>query len=121
MERAASVSTAVFEAWLGKTRQARPLDQHALKLVIQLSDASTTATDAYSYGLLLRDSGLSPEFAYACLLKAQSLLHKSEPTPEFNSIVRARKELEKKLAGRSAKRSQDPEAGFREALALTLP
>lgn len=121
MESAASVSAAELEAGLGKTRQALQLYQHALKLDSQLSDAPTTAIDSYSYGLFLRDSGLSPELAYACLLKTQSLLQKSEPTPEFNSIVRAREELEKKLAGRSAKRSQDPEAGFREALALTLP
>ena len=121
MESAASVSAAELEAGLGKTRQALQLYQHALKLDSQLGDAQAIAFDSYSYGLFLRDSGLSPELAYACLLKAQSLLQKSGPTPEFNSIVRAREEMEKKLAGRSAKRPQDPEAGFREALALTLP
>ena len=121
MESAASVSAAELEAGLEKNRQALQLYQHALKLDGQLGDAQTTAIDSYSYGLFLRDSGLSPELAYACLVKAQSLLQSRSATPEFNSIVQAREDLEKKLAKQSAKRPQDPEAGFRAALALTLP
>lgn len=121
MESAASVSAAELEAGLGKTRQALQLYQHALKLDRQLDDAPATASDLYSYGLFLRDSGISPELAYACLLKSQSLIEKSEHTPQFNSIVLAREDLGKKLGNQLAKRPWDVDAALREALALTIP
>jgi tetratricopeptide (TPR) repeat protein len=121
MESAASISAAELEAGLGKTRQALQLYQHALKLGSQLDDPQITASDLYSYGLFLRDSGLSPELAYACLLKSQSLLQNSEASPEFKSIVLAREDLENKLAHRWTKRPRDVDAAVRDALALKLP
>ena len=121
MEAAASVSAAELEAGLGKTRQALELYQHALKLDGQLDDPQATASDLYSYGLFLRDSGISPELAYACLLKSESLLQKSEHSPELSSIVLAREDLGKKLSKQSAKRLRDVDAALDEALALKLP
>ena len=121
MEGAASVSAAELEAGLGKTRQALELYQHALKLDSQLDDPQATASDLYSYGLFLRDSGISPELAYACLRKSEFLMQKSEHGPELNSLVLAREDLGKKLANQAPRRPQDVEAALREALLLKLP
>ena len=84
MESVASIADAELEAGQGKTAQALQLYQHALELDRKLDDSQATASDLYSYGIFLRDSGFSPRLAYACLLKAESLMQEaSKDTPEF--------------------------------------
>jgi len=122
MESAASIAAAELEAGLGKTRQALQLYQHALTLDGQLDDPQATASDLYSYGLFLRDSGISPELAYACLQKSEFLMQKAKhKTPELNSLLLAREDLGKKLANQSTKRPPAVDAALRQALALKLP
>jgi tetratricopeptide (TPR) repeat protein len=122
MESVSSLSEAELKAGQGKTAQALPLYQHALELDSKLDDSQATASDLYSYGLFLRDSGFAPRLAYACVLKAQSLMGNLKDTPEFNSVARAREELEKKLAAQPAAAArQNQDSALREALALTLP
>lgn len=121
MESAASIAEAELKSGQGKTAQALPLYQHALELDRNLDDSQATASDLYSYGLFLRDSGLSPRLAYACILKSQSLLQPYQNTPEYNSVAMAREDLEKKLAARPAELKRNPDSEVREALALTLP
>ena len=125
MESVACVAEAELEAGRGKTAQALQLYQRALKLDSNLDDSQATASDLYSYGLFLRDSGFSLRLAYACILKAQSLMTKTntkfEDTPEFNSVALARADLEKKLAAQSAVLRRHPDSALNEALALTLP
>ena len=61
MESAASIAAAELKSGQGKTAQALPLYQHALELDRKLDDSQATASDLYSYGIFLRDSGrLSP-------------------------------------------------------------
>jgi tetratricopeptide (TPR) repeat protein len=119
MESAASLAEAELKSGQGKTAQALPLYQHALELDRKLDDSQTTAVDLYSYGVFLRDSGLSPRLAYACILKAQSLMQQFKDTPEYKSVVEAREGLETKLTAAVLKRN--PDAAVQEALALTLP
>ena len=120
LESVATIAEAELDAGQGRTRQALQLYQRALKLDSELDDSESTASDFYSYGIFLRDAGFSPGLAYACLLKSQALLGKSEGTPEFKAVELARADIEKKLAGPS-ERPRDPEAALRQALALTMP
>ena len=121
MESVSSIAEAELKAGQGKTAQALPLYEHALELDRKLDDSHATASDLYAYGLFLRDSGLSPRLAYACLLKSQSLMRNLKDAPELKSVVLAREDLEKKLAAQSAVLRQNPDSAVREALALTLP
>jgi tetratricopeptide (TPR) repeat protein len=121
MESAASLAEAEIKSGQGKTAQALPLYQHALELDQKLDDFQTTAVDLYSYGVFLRDSGLSPRLAYACILKSQALMQPFKDTPEYKSVVEAREDLEKKLAAQPAVLKQSPDSTVQEALALTLP
>ena len=121
MESAASIAQAELKSGQGKTAQALPLYQHALELDRKLDDSQATAGDLYSYGLFLRDSGLSPRLAYACILKSQSMMQPFKDTPEYTSVAMVREDLEKKLATQPAVLKQNPDSAVQEALALTLP
>ena len=114
MESAASIAEAELKSGQGKTAQALPLYQHALELDRKLDDSQATASDLYSYGIFLRDSGLSPRLAYACILKAQSLMQPFKDTPEYKSVALAREDLEKKLAAQPAVLKQNPDAAVRK-------
>jgi tetratricopeptide (TPR) repeat protein len=120
MESVSSLAEAELKAGQGKTAQALPLFQHALELDGRLDDLQARASDLYSYGVFLRDAGLSPRLAYACILKSQSLMQVKN-TPEYNSVALARDDLEKKLAAQAGVLRQSPDSAVREALALTLP
>jgi tetratricopeptide (TPR) repeat protein len=121
MESAASIAAAGLKSGQGKSAQALPLYQHALELDRKLDDSQATAIDLYNYGVFLRDSGLSPRLAYACIVKAQSLMQRFKDTPEYKSVAMAREDLEKKLAVQPAALKRNPDAQVQEALALTLP
>jgi tetratricopeptide (TPR) repeat protein len=121
MESAASLAEAELKSGQGKTAQALSLYQLALELDRKVNDSQTTAIDLYSYGLFLRDAGLSPRLAYACILKAQSLMQPLKNTPAYNSVAAAREELEKKLATQAAVLNRNPDPAVEEALNLTLP
>jgi tetratricopeptide (TPR) repeat protein len=118
MESGASIAEAELDAGQGKTAQALPLYQHAIELDAQLNDSQAAASDFYAYGLFLRDSGLSPRLAYACILKSQSMMQEFKDAPEYKTVVEAREGLEKKLAVAGLKRNTDSDV--QEALALTL-
>jgi tetratricopeptide (TPR) repeat protein len=121
MESAASLAEAELKSGQGKTAEALALYQHALELDGKVDDSQTTAIDLYSYGLFLRDAGLSPRLAYACILKAQSLMQPLKNTPAYNSVATAREELEKKLATQAAVLKRNPDPAVQEALNLTFP
>jgi tetratricopeptide (TPR) repeat protein len=122
LESVASIDEAEVKAGQGETRQALQFYQQALKLDSKnLDDAQSRASDLFSYGLFLRDSGVSPRLAYACLLKAESLMQQPRNASELNSIVQARKDLEKKPAAQASEVRRNPESVLQEALAATLP
>jgi tetratricopeptide (TPR) repeat protein len=121
MESTASLAEAELKSGQGKTAQALSLYQLALELDRKVDDSQTTAIDLYSYGLFLRDAGLSPRLAYACILKAQSLMQPLKNTPAYNSVATVREELEKKVATQAAALKQNPDAAVEEALNLTFP
>ncbi|MGH9503451.1 MAG: tetratricopeptide repeat protein [Terriglobales bacterium] len=121
LESVSSIAAAELEAAQGRTGRALGFYQHALKLDRNLADSQAEATDLYSYGIFLRDSGLPPRLAYACLLKSESTMRKSKDAAEINSVVLAREDLEKKLAAQSVALPRNPDFALSEALALTLP
>lgn len=121
LESLASAAEAELDARQGKTPQALMLYQRALQLDSKLDDPEGAASDLYSYGLFLRDAGFPSRLAYACLVKAQSLMQRSKDRSEFSSVALARADLEKKLATQSAALRRNPDSALREALALTSP
>lgn len=120
LESVASLSAAELSAGQGKTANALHAYQRALELDRKLDDPQTTASDLYSYALFLRDSGLSPRLAYACILKSQSMMRTFKDAPELNSVAAAGKDLEKKLAAQSSELRRNPDSAVQEALTLTM-
>jgi tetratricopeptide (TPR) repeat protein len=120
LESFASIGEAEVEAGQGKTAGALRLYQNALQLDSAVDDRRSEAADWYNYGLFLRDAGLSPRLAYACLLKSEALMKPFRDTPEFKPIVTARQEMEKKLAGKAAELRRNPQPTLDKALALRI-
>ncbi len=120
LESLASIDEAALDAGQNKTAQALQLYQHALQLDSRQGDPQTTASDLYSYGVFLRDSGFPPRLAYACLLKSEWLMRTVKDAPQLDAITQARAGLEKTLARRSDEVRRDPDPALQEALALTV-
>ena len=59
--------------------------------------AISTATE---FSCAIQD--VAPRLAYACILKAQSLMRPGKDTPEYKAVAMAREDLEKKLAVQAA-------------------
>jgi tetratricopeptide (TPR) repeat protein len=119
LESLAAANHAELESRDGKVSQALQLYQHALKLDATLNDRQAEAADWYGYALFLRDAGFPPRLAYACLVKAESLL-KSQPQPSaLKTISAARSELAKVLGAQAGVWQRNPQPALEEALSLT--
>lgn len=119
LESLASVNHAELESRDGNISQALRLYQHALKLDATLDDRPAEAADWYGYGLFLRDADFPPRLAYACLVKAESLLEAQPQQSGLKAISAARSELGKVLGGQAAGWQRNPQLALAEALSLT--
>ncbi len=118
LESFASVAEAELEAGQNKIPPALRLYQAALKLDQAVNDPRSEATDWYSYGLFLRDSGFPSRLAYACLLKSESLMKPLKDAPALQSVALVRTEVGKKLGSQAAQLKRDPASALHDALAL---
>ncbi len=121
LESAAFRAEAELKAGQRNTATALQLYQRALRLDSKVDDPQLTANDLYSYGLFLRDAGLSPRLAYACLSKSQSIMKSLKDAPDLESLAQAREDLEKRLGAQSAGLRRNQDSVLHEALVLTLP
>jgi len=92
------------------------LYQQALQLDKTLNDPHVEAQDWYTYGIFLRDSGLSSRLSYACLMKSEQLMKSLNAGAELKLVSGARLAL-----GNTGKpvTSQNLQSVLDEALRLT--
>jgi tetratricopeptide (TPR) repeat protein len=115
----ADVDEAALQVKAGRLRDAMLLYQHALKLDGAIHDSSASAQDWFSYSRFLDEAGFSPRLAYACLVKSQQITQSRSNAAVPESLIEARKQLEKRLgAAAAAVVRRDPEPALQEALAL---
>jgi tetratricopeptide (TPR) repeat protein len=115
LEAVADVNEAELEARVGGLDEALRLYQRALRLDQSASDSAAAAQDWLSYGHFLETKDFPPKFAYACLLKSESL---SPSATEANSATAERQQLEKKLGTEVVAIRRDPEPLVRQVLEL---
>jgi len=117
----ADVDEAALQVKAGRLRDAMLLYQHALKLDDAIHDSNASAQDWFSYSRFLDETGFSPRLAYACLVKSQQITQSLSNTSAPESLIEARKQLEKRLgAAAAAAVRRNPEPALKEALALRL-
>jgi hypothetical protein len=98
-----------------------PLYQRALQIDATIDDHHSAATDWYSYAGFLREAGFPVRFAYASILKSQSLLGSDATEKELTATNRVRKELEHELGPQAAVIRGNPEPTWRDAITLKTP
>jgi tetratricopeptide (TPR) repeat protein len=118
LESFAYVGEASLRAKLGQASQTLPLYQSALQLDAGLNDQHSEAVDWYMYAIFLRTAGFPARFAYAGLLKSQSLLESDSQRQEATIASQVRKELERQLGPEAAGIRRNPEPILHEALEL---
>lgn len=117
----ADVDEAALQVKAGRLRDAMLLYQYALKLDDAIHDSNASAQDWFSYSRFLDETGFSPRLAYACLVKSQQITQSLSNTSAPESLIEARKQLEKRLgAAAAAAVRRNPEPALKEALALRL-
>ena len=118
LESLADVNEAELQAKTGKIDDALRLYQRALELDKSAGDNSASAQDWLSYGRFLDEMGFPARLAYASLIKADSLTQSLPDSSLPESVVAARKKIEKQLGPEAALIRRDPEPALQDALAL---
>jgi tetratricopeptide (TPR) repeat protein len=118
LESVADVNEAALQAKAGKLTDALQLYQHALQLDSSTGDKIASAEDWFAYGRFLDDAGFPSRLAYACLVKSESITRSLSSPAVPDSLVAARKRMEKRLGAEAAPVRREPEPALREALAL---
>ena len=123
LESVADVNEAALQAKVGRLSEALPLYQHALKLDDAIGDKSASAEDWLAYGRFLDEAGFPPRLAYACLVKAASIMPtsqkagQSDPSATIHQSA-VNQSLEKRLGAAAASIRRNPEPALADALAL---
>ena len=118
LESVADVNEAELQSKAGKLDDALRLYQRALQLDQSAGDNSASAQDWLVYGRFLDDMGFPSRLAYASFTKAENLAQSLPDSSVPESLVAARKKIEKKLGPEAAQIRRDPEPALQEALAL---
>jgi tetratricopeptide (TPR) repeat protein len=118
LESVADVNEAELQTKVGKLDDALRLYQRALQLDDSTGDRSAAAQDWFAYGHFLEDAGFPARLAYACLVKSEKVTQSIPKAAVPDSLVAARKQLEKRLAGEAATLRLNPEPALQEALVL---
>jgi tetratricopeptide (TPR) repeat protein len=118
LESLADVNEAELQSKTGKLDDALRLYQRALQLDQSASDNSASAQDWLAYGRFLDDMGFPARLAYAAVVRAETLTKSLPNSSPPESLVAARKQMEKKLGAQAAQIRRDPEPALQEALAL---
>jgi tetratricopeptide (TPR) repeat protein len=90
----------------GDAKAAARSYQRGLALDAKAGDQHSEGFDWFNYGQFLRRRGLPEEFAYACFLKAESLLA-STGGPDLETVRAIRKQLESRLGKNAAAAQKD--------------
>lgn len=90
----------------GDAKAAADSYQQSLSLDQKSSDAANQAADWFNYAQFLQRHGKPDDLAYACLLKAESLLSPASG-PERQTVQAARQQLQQKLGKQAAEASKN--------------
>jgi tetratricopeptide (TPR) repeat protein len=118
LESVADVNEAELKSKAGKSDDVLRLYQRALQLDQDTGDNSASAQDWFAYGHFLDDAGFPPRLAYACLVKSEKVTQSIPNASVSDSLVAARRQLEKRLGAEAAAVRRDPEPTLQQALAL---
>ena len=116
IESVASVNQAMLESKSGRVSDALSLYQNALRLDRSANDASAEAADWHAYGVFLNEQGYPKKFAYAALLRAETLSQDANAAPP--APLRLRVELESTLGKDAAAIRKNPAPLLEQALQL---
>jgi tetratricopeptide (TPR) repeat protein len=119
LESFASASQAGLAAQRKNISEALRLYQHALYLDRSGDDRRSEATDWYSYGLFLRDSGFPTRLSYACLVRSELLMSSLDDQPDLKQIAALREEVGSKLGAEAATLQRHPQPALEEALVVS--
>jgi tetratricopeptide (TPR) repeat protein len=117
IESVASVNQASLESKSGRVANALSLYQNALKLDRSSGDAAAEAADWQAYGIFMSERGYPKKFAYAALVRAETLLRDIAIAPTAKTL-QLRVELEAALGKESVAIRKDPAALLEQALLL---
>jgi tetratricopeptide (TPR) repeat protein len=138
LESLADVNQAALQSKAGRLDDALQLYQSALHLDESVGDESAQAEDWLAYGRFLDEAGFPARLAYACMVKAESLMQSLRGRSDAASVTAAnatltsvssasstlkimtttRAEIEKRLGAQAAAIRRDPAPALQEALAL---
>lgn len=113
----ASVNLASLEANEGRTAEALPLYQKALRIDAGLDDRKAEALDWYNYAILLKHAGFPARLVYASLEKSKSLAGTDTSGDQLARIVTAQQEEAEMLPKQDAGVRKNPNPAITEALA----
>jgi len=117
LESFASVNLASLEANEGRTAEALPLYQKALRIDAGLDDRKAEALDWYNYAILLKHAGFPARLVYASLEKSKSLAGTDTSGDQLARIVTAEQEEAEVLPKQDAGVRKNPNPAITEALA----
>jgi tetratricopeptide (TPR) repeat protein len=118
LESVADVNEAALLSKSSKVDDALRLYQRALQLDKSSGDNEAAAQDWLAYGQFLDDVGFPARLSYASFVKAENLAQSLPNSPAPDSLVAARKKMEKGLGPEAVRIRRDPEPALQEALAL---
>jgi tetratricopeptide (TPR) repeat protein len=118
LESIADVNEAALQAKAGKLGEALQLYQHAIELDGAIGDRRSAAEDWAAYGRFLDEAGFPARLAYACFVKSESIAGSLGDGAPAESLLTAKKQIEKRVGGEAAKLRGNPEPALKEALAL---
>ncbi len=118
LESVADVNEAALQSKTGILDDALRLYQRALQLDKDAGDNSASAQDWFTYGHFLDDAGFPPRLAYACLLKSEKVTQSIPNASVPDSLLTARRQLEKRLGAEATTIRRDPELALQQALEL---
>ncbi|PYX34508.1 MAG: hypothetical protein DMG80_02025 [Acidobacteria bacterium] len=117
IESVASLNQAILESKAGNSGDALSRYQEALKLDRAANDLAAEAIDWQAYGVFLNTAGYPKRFAYACVVRSETLLVKDNSAP-VPSPTQLRAELESSLGKQALAIRRDPASLLEQALQL---
>jgi hypothetical protein len=111
------LNQAILESKAGNSGDALSLYQDALKLDHAANDQAAEAIDWQAYGVFLNAAGYPKRFAYACVLRSETLLTKDHNAP-VPPLTQLRIELASALGKQALVIRRDPASLLEQALQL---
>jgi len=117
-ESVASLNQAILESKSGRVATALPLYQNALKVDRTMNDPIAEAADWQAFAVFLNHQGFEKKLAYACLVRAETVLRNSQAAL-LPASAQLKMELESTIGKEANSIRKNPSPLLDEALRLT--